>query len=92
MMAGKSCEEEGPGRGAEGGSGTGYISGVWPSWEWHPAEPDEQGGERWMETIGEEMSRFEAQIRAYGGLDFESDMWDGETGLFRLRFETRCFT
>lgn len=90
LMADGACE--GGGGPADGGSGTGYILGVWPSWEWHPAGPDEQGGERRMGTIGEEMSRFEAQIRAYGELDFESDMWDGETGLFRLRFEARCFT
>lgn len=92
VMADGACEEEAArGGAADGGSGTGYVSGVWPPWEWQPARRGGQGGERRMETIGEEMARFEAQIRAWGGLDFESDMWDGETGLFRLKFEAMCF-
>lgn len=66
-MADGACEEGAAREAADGGSGTGYISGVWPSWEWHPALPDGQGGERRMETIGEEIARFEAQLRAWEG-------------------------
>jgi hypothetical protein len=95
LMANGAYEEEAR-EPSDGDSITGYILGRWPSWKWHPTQPDEQKGEQQMECIREEMARFEKEIYRWGLDELISERYsrpfDRATGPLIPRFEPRCFT